>query len=243
VVVALTQLGKVESEDLVTAVDGIDAVIVGLNTPLLQKGRLVKNTIATYGGEQGQNIGRTLLTLGAGRKVTGKESDAYILGPEIPEKPEVLQIVKAFEDSFNEKMRKLDKERAAAQAAKVMEESPDRFLGADLCMRCHVDQAEQWKSTPHAHAWQTLIDAKKDATPECIPCHVVGYQKPGGFQTGEDATRLSNVQCENCHGMGTKHEAFPTTSKRMSEQVCITCHQGENDPAFVFSEKLPKVIH
>ena len=243
VIVALSQLGKVESEDLVSAVEGIDAVIVGLNSPLLQKGRLIKSTIACYGGEQGQNIGRTTITLNAARKMASGDNESYILGPDIPEKPEVLQIVKAFEDSFNEKMRKLDKEKAASQAAKVLEESPDRFLGADLCMRCHVDQAEQWKTTPHAHAWQTLVDAKKESTPECIPCHVVGYQKPGGFQGNADAAKLANVQCENCHGMGTKHEAFPQTATRMSEKVCITCHQGENDPAFVFSEKLPKVIH
>ena len=243
VIVALSQLGKVETEDLVSAVEGIDAAVVGLNAPLLQKGRQIKNTIVCYGGEQGQNMGRTTLNLTAAKKFASGDNEAYILGPDIPEKPEVLAIVKAFEDSFNEKMRKIEKEKAAQQAQKVLEESPDRFLGAELCMRCHVDQAEQWKTTPHSHAWQTLVDNKKEATPECIPCHVVGYQKPGGFQTGADATKLANVQCENCHGMGTKHEAYPTTAARISDKVCITCHQGENDPAFVFSEKLPKVIH
>ena len=54
VIVLLSQLGKVEGEDLVTAVDGIDVVILGLNVPLLQKGRLIKNTVACYGGDQGQ---------------------------------------------------------------------------------------------------------------------------------------------------------------------------------------------
>jgi len=38
VIVLLSELGKVESEDLVTAVDGIDVVICGRNVPLLQKG-------------------------------------------------------------------------------------------------------------------------------------------------------------------------------------------------------------
>ena len=60
VVVLLSQVGKVESEDLVTAVDGIDALMVGRNVPLLQQGRMIKNTIACYGGEQGQYMGRTL---------------------------------------------------------------------------------------------------------------------------------------------------------------------------------------
>jgi 2',3'-cyclic-nucleotide 2'-phosphodiesterase (5'-nucleotidase family) len=53
VIVLLSQLGKVESEDLAAAVPGIDAVICGHNVPLLQKGRMVKNTVTSYGGEQG----------------------------------------------------------------------------------------------------------------------------------------------------------------------------------------------
>ena len=88
-IVLLSQLGKVESEDLVTAVDGIDAVIVGRNTPLLQKGRLIKTTVARYGGEQGQYIGARC------RRWTGQEgrpgdNETFILGPEVGEKPEML---------------------------------------------------------------------------------------------------------------------------------------------------------
>jgi 2',3'-cyclic-nucleotide 2'-phosphodiesterase (5'-nucleotidase family) len=60
-------LGKVESEYLVTTVDGIDVVVAGRNVPVLQKGRLIKNTVAVYGGEQGQHIGRTVLTLDGAR--------------------------------------------------------------------------------------------------------------------------------------------------------------------------------
>ena len=63
VVVLLSQLGKVESEDLVTAVPGIDAVICGRNVPMIAKGRMIKSTIASYGGEQGQYLSRTIVTV------------------------------------------------------------------------------------------------------------------------------------------------------------------------------------
>jgi hypothetical protein len=152
-------------------------------------------------------------------------------------------VVKAFEDSFNEKMRLVEKEEAAKQAAKAMETSPDRYLGMELCGRCHVEQAEQWKTTKHAHAWETLVKAKKDATPDCIPCHVAGYKQPGGFLTGTDTPAMVNVQCENCHGMGTKHDSYPKTPMSVKEMTCTRCHQGENDPAWSFATKLPKVIH
>src|SRR5689334_12046521 len=246
VIVLLSQLGKVESEDLVTAVDGIDAVIVGRNVPVLQKGRMIKNTVACYGGEQGQYIGRTIVSLGSNKHMTTGENDVYILGPEVGEKPDILSLVKSFEDSFNTKMQKIEKERAAQAALQTkgsMTESPEHYLGAEVCQRCHQAEYDQWKTTDHSHAFQTLVDQHKDATPDCVPCHVVGYKKAGGFQAGEDATKLGNVQCENCHGMGTEHESWPAQSRAITEATCVTCHTVSNSPTFNFSVYEPHILH
>jgi hypothetical protein len=243
VIVLLSQLGKVESEDLVTAVEGIDAVVVGRNAPMLQKGRLIKTTVACYGGEQGQYIGRTILTLGPDRKATGGDNEVFILGPEVGEKAEIASIVKAFEDGFNEKLRKAEREKQAEAAARDMEKNPDKFLGSEVCIRCHAEQAEQWKSTPHARAWQTLVDNHKDQAGECIECHVLGYKKPGGFQTGTQTPSMANVQCESCHGMGTQHDAFASAPQKVTEATCTKCHNKDNDPSWNFSTKLAKVAH
>jgi hypothetical protein len=242
-VVLLSQLGRVESEDLVAAVDGIDALVTGHGVPVLPKGRMVKNTVAVYGGEQGQYMGMTVLNLD-GKKVVGGSAETYMLGPQIAEHPEVLEIVKAFEDAFNEKQRKAEKALMAKTEARGPDQgAKDHFLGAEVCIRCHVDEGAQWKTTSHAVAWQTLIDVKKDATSDCIPCHVVGYQQPGGFQSSADVPKLANVQCENCHGMGTRHEAFTQAKLGVTEQACIKCHQGENDPHFDFEAYLPRIAH
>jgi len=249
VVVLLSQLGKVESEDLVSSVDGIDVVIAGRNIPVLQKGRMIKNTVACYGGEKGQNIGRTIVTLDAGKKMQTGENDVFVLGPEILEKPEVLQMVKAFNDAFNDKMRKLEKERAAKAALETGGEgqgqkpSADHFVGTEICQRCHVPEYQQWLSTSHAKAWQTLVDNKKESTPDCVPCHVVGYQQPGGFRTADDAGKLGNVQCENCHGMGTQHEAMPTQPQQVTEATCRTCHNATTSPTFDFAVYQPHIVH
>jgi len=243
VIVLLSELGKVESEDLVSAVDGIDAVVVGRDVALIQKGRMVKNTVACYGGEQGQYLCRTMLTLDSRRHSTTGEAEAFILGPEVAEKPEVLKLVKSFEDGFNEKLRKIEMERAAQEQAKSGENNPEHFLGVELCERCHVDEGHQWRTTAHSVAWQTLVDVKKDATPDCIPCHVVGFKQPGGFQDGTTTPQLGNVQCENCHGMGTQHDAFATSPREIKAETCVTCHHGENDPEFNFERKLPLIAH
>jgi hypothetical protein len=251
VVVLLSQLGKIESEDYVTAVDSVDVVICGRNVPLLQKGRMVKNTIACYGGEQGQYVGKTVVTLDVSRHMTSGDNETSLLSPEVGEKPEVLALVKAFEDSFNDKLRKKEKEKAAqAEANRIAgntqgntEQAVDHYLGAEFCQRCHKLEYDQWKSTKHAQAWQTLVDVKKDATPECITCHVVGYKQTGGFQTGDDAARMGNVQCEMCHGMGTQHDAFPAQARRITAATCEKCHTASNSPTFDFAVYEPHILH
>ena len=72
VVVLLGQLGKVENEELVSAVDGVNAVVVGRDTPMIPKGRMIKNTVACYGGDQGYYLCKTMLTLDARQQVTSR---------------------------------------------------------------------------------------------------------------------------------------------------------------------------
>ena len=244
VIVLLSQLGKIESEDLVTAVDGVDALIVGRNVPLIQTGRMIKNTIACYGGEQGQYVGRTIVNLGPKNKMTSGENEMFILGPEIPEKKEMADLVRAWEDGFNAMMSRKEKEQAAtASLSDSTRNAPDHYLGADMCIRCHVAEGEQWKTTHHARAWATLTDRHKDSTPECISCHVVGYKQPGGYGMNSTGAVMTNVQCENCHGMGTRHDAFAAVDQKVSETACLSCHTASTSPDFNFAKFKPYIDH
>jgi 2',3'-cyclic-nucleotide 2'-phosphodiesterase (5'-nucleotidase family) len=119
VVVLLSQLGKSGSEDLVSEVDGIDAVVTGKHVPLMQKGRMVRNTVANYGGEQGHYAVVTSIRLDARGRMTTGEAEAYMLGPEIRDRSEVLAAVKDFDTAFNEKQKKIAE--AATAAAKAAE--------------------------------------------------------------------------------------------------------------------------
>ncbi len=72
-----------------------------------------------------------------------------------------------------------------------------------------------FEETPHAHATETLVklDPQRHFDPECLSCHVTGWdpQKYFPFDSGYlSLTRtphLTENGCENCHGPGSAHVA------------------------------------
>jgi 2',3'-cyclic-nucleotide 2'-phosphodiesterase (5'-nucleotidase family) len=118
-IIALAQLGQIESEDLAADVEGIDAVIAGRDVGAIEQGKVVKNTVIVFGGDQSMSIGRITLSLDAKNHVTGGNGGTVVLGPGIAEQPEVLAKVKAFEDVFNERMRALEKQKLGTADAKT----------------------------------------------------------------------------------------------------------------------------
>ncbi len=103
------------------------------------------------------------------------------------------------------------------------------FAGSDRCAKCHDTAHKIWEHTPHAHAYQTLVDSKKPSLreydAECIVCHVVGFGYTGGFTgfAGLDPDKdkekfkrqqsLMNVGCESCHGPCSEHARMPEDPK------------------------------
>jgi len=245
VIVLLSQLGKVETEDLVSTVEGMDVAITGRGVPLVQKGRLIGRTVTVYGGEQGQYMGRTILSLDDDGHVKSSDHDMFMLNPEVGEKKEVAALVQAFEDKFNEKLRKAEKEQVVQRRSESAQNNPDHYVGDAVCGRCHKQEVTQWQGTAHAHAWQTLVDKKKDATPDCIPCHVLGYEKTGGFVNATQTPKLVNVQCENCHGMGTSHDgmAMEKPMAKVAETTCRGCHNETTSPEFDFGKFKQYIDH
>jgi 2',3'-cyclic-nucleotide 2'-phosphodiesterase (5'-nucleotidase family) len=245
VIVMLSQLGKVGAEDLASTLDGVDVAIAGRNPPLLANGRMIRRTLLVYGGEQGQFMGVTRLALDSGGRVKSSRSEMAMLGPEIATEPEMARRVQTYEDAFNERMRQAEKARAASLGMSSAHYQPEHFVGNEVCSRCHQQQAQQWNGTPHARAWRTLVERKKDATPDCVPCHVVGFGRPGGFVTADVTPRMTNVGCENCHGMGTDHDSAigRNTHRSVAETVCRGCHDATSSPEFDFTQFRPYIDH
>lgn len=241
VIVLLSQLGKVISEDLAASLSGVDLVIVGRDVPVVEKGVKVGKAMLCYGGEQGQYFGVSQIALTPRNHAASVSSELAVLGPLVSSKPEIADMVKAFEDNFNAQMEKRLKEKAAhPDSAKI---TGPHFVGSDVCIRCHAAQGAQWKDTPHARAFQTLVDRKKEATPECVSCHVVGFQEAGGFISHDATPAMENVGCENCHGMGSDHDGWTKAKKPVAEATCTYCHNSTTSPEFAFAKFRPYVDH
>lgn len=126
-----------------------------------------------------------------------------------------------------------------------------RFVGSSACAQCHAAIYREWKQTPHAQALPTLRERNYHWDPECIRCHVVGwdrtaddrwYVRDSSFRDPERTPFLGGVGCENCHGPGSAHVADPwnralfgpegPNRRAPDPNACQRCHDAENSVHF-----------
>ena len=141
------------------------------------------------------------------------------------------------------------------------------FLGSESCAKCHAAAYDVWKDSGHAHATETLtrLDPPRQYDPECVSCHVTGWdpQQYVPFQTGFSdllkSPKLVGNGCENCHGPGGGHVAAEAGSDvklrdamralmrvsrdTVERNTCIKCHDHDNSPAFKFDEYWSQIEH
>jgi cytochrome c554/c'-like protein len=139
---------------------------------------------------------------------------------------------------------------AKGQAPPPAEPGAPSYAGDGACVKCHKPAMEFWKKTVHAGAWKTLVEVDKQYNYDCIGCHVTGWEKPGGGNLATVEKRaLLDVQCEVCHGPGSKHveEAGLDDPKTLvlkpSERFCAdNCHTKEHSDTFVLVPYLRDIL-
>ena len=240
VVVVLSHLGMTESQKLTIEAPGIDVMIFGHQPGLYRTLAKTQDVITVRGGERGQHIPQVHLVV-EDKKITSFDGDVVILDDKIPADPAMGKHVTEFENQMNE--RRNNAAEATVQQAEQKTHADiagDRYLGEQNCRRCHEMEYQMVSKHPHAHALETLTKNQRDATPECLPCHVVGMGSAGGFVSKQGTPQLANVQCESCHGMGTQH---PTEEAIVGPDVCMRCHTHEQNPDFQYDEMVAKIVH
>lgn len=77
-----------------------------------------------------------------------------------------------------------------------------QYAGLTKCAACHYKQYEDWKTTPHAKAFDYLPTKYRNDT-ECLQCHASRHGRDAAAQT--QTNDLPGVSCEDCHGPGREH--------------------------------------
>jgi hypothetical protein len=150
------------------------------------------------------------------------------------------EMVKLYE-SYNEKVEAIFFESLAAKRNK---DKASVYAGDTVCKTCHPATHDIWSSSRHGKAYETLRKINKAFDPECLVCHVVGYNTLGGFISELDTPNLKNVQCEVCHGAGKKHASAPTPGfGKEARNACKNCHVKNHSPRFNFTQYWPKIKH
>lgn len=244
ILVVLAHMGEDEATALVTAVPGIDLVVLGhdpQSRPITPK--KIGATTVLRATSQGQNIGELSVKLGPDHHLADTFNRLHVMGASYRDDPAMAKRV----EQFDEENRKLQKELFAKQ--QVQGDNPAAahgpFLGVGACQTCHAEAFEVYTHTGHAHAYSTLASQFVHRDTNCVGCHVTGFGEPGGFEgvrVRGASVDLIDVQCEACHGPGVNH-ARDGSYRASAIQSCTKCHTPNDDPDFDFATDWPKIQH
>jgi len=230
VLVLLCDAGITEAKRISAGVqEHIDVVVVGGATE--GRGVVTPETAGSLyvtAGNRGQALGvaRFLLRESGEPRMA---ADEIVLSREVEGDPEAARMVEEFLRNLNATLGASRHVRAARRTSR----DGHYYLGANSCAECHREEYERWLETPHSIAFDTLVLAESEALPECFSCHVTGHGNAAGYDPSvEDATNLINVQCEVCHGMGSRHARDGSYGKSLLMESCVTCHTPENSPDY-----------
>jgi hypothetical protein len=243
VIVLLSHLGMTDGQRLTLEAPGFDVMVFGHQVGVAREVLKTNGVINVRGGERGQHIPLIHLVL-EDRKITSFDGDVTMLDAKVPADDAMNIAVDAFQDELNRRLTQTDQENAQTQAkASTAALTGDHYLGESNCRRCHEAEYQTLLAHPHARAFSTLTKNQRDESPECVRCHVLAYGQSGGFVSKASTPELENVQCESCHGMGTKHDAMVAGQATVGPEVCQTCHVPERSPNFNYDEYLKKIVH
>jgi len=151
---------------------------------------------------------------------------------------------KAALSSYYKRVNEHNKKKFEGRRAPAPAKEAAQYVGSDVCKNCHTSAFEVWKKTGHAKAYKTLADDSKEFNLDCVSCHVTGYEKPGGSSV-TDVAVLKDVQCEQCHGPGSKHISDPYAVQldlAKDDATCKACHHPPHTDIFDFKVRVEKIM-
>lgn len=230
--IALTHQGTNRDWVIARRVKGIDLVVGGHDKQKTKEPFEAEKTLIVQAGEKGQYQGILEVAM------DGTKSAHNILlpfGDEIANDQKVKDMITAYNDKIADLYGGASESKPAAASIS---------LRLNTCEPCHAEPVKQWKTTAHAHAYNTLVGKSKQFDPKCLACHTTRFEQPEGFNMKQQQMELVNVQCESCHGFAKEHLSDMTKkpSPRPVMALCIKCHTSDRCPGFDLDKKKMELI-
>ena len=226
------------------------AVLGGKVTQPSQQPDREGRTTILYVTNESKALGTLRLRLDAPGNATLLGGDVMLVHHQIAEDREIEKFAVAYREEIRRAKLALDDPTRAADDAVPGVRTAPAFAGSEACTTCHAAAADVWKKSSHSHAFKTLVARKADADPNCIGCHTVGFQKPGGYRREFGTSKLTDVGCESCHGPASRHiervQAGDLEGGRMRKlgaADCVKCHHGEFSRPFEWEAFWPLIKH
>ena len=110
-------------------------------------------------------------------------------------------------EELSSPMPQIPLQRALGDAAynEAMNSNQYSYVGSSKCRLCHRKFFLGRKNDPHDSAMKSLEATGDENNSRCLTCHSTGHRVKSGFVNMASTPRLSNVQCEGCHGPGNIH--------------------------------------
>lgn len=193
----------------------------------------VGRTMIVTTGAKGKHVG----VVGLFPKAEAKDRLRFEL---IDMDGERFKNTRVMDDLMKEYQAELQRLNLAGTEPTTKHPTGSNFVGAATCGECHTKAFAKWKTTRHAHGYDSLIEGRPELKdrwvsrihdPECLACHVTGWDPKqfqryeSGFLSAAATAQLKGNQCENCHGPGSKHVAaereFKKTKKETDELLTL----------------------
>ncbi len=228
---------------LATQNSEVDLIIAYDERGFVHDPKQVNNTLILYASRQSKYLGELRFYADANGEIERFTNRYVELDSVIPDDLAMLATTKKARAEIGVVQQRMAEEIAAAHAAQGTLAS--NYVTSETCAKCHQEEYDKWKQTRHSHAFTVLETKNRAFDNACVGCHSVGYQKQG-FINIKATPQLAHVQCESCHGPGAAHAAKPEKGlfkTPSTPSMCITCHDRENSPDFVFNKYWPMVAH
>ncbi|KLU03781.1 cytochrome c-554 [Rhodopirellula islandica] len=242
------------AQELVRAVPGFDLVVIagGYGEPTYQPQAIEgTETKSILTGDKGMYAGLV------GLYPEGPIRYARVpLSHEFDDAPEMRALMKDYQFQ----LRDLGFSNLGLKP--IQHPSGGQFVGSEACGKCHTTAFDIWEGSAHFEATEHLVnpgergDVSRHFDPECISCHVTGWNPQGyypyvsGYLDLEASSHLHGNGCENCHGPGAAHTKAEAADSGVSDEEktrlrdamklpleearesCMKCHDLDNSPDF-----------